>query len=140
MAKEFRVKVLTPGRELFRGEATEVLLPAYDGETGILAGHCDFIGLLGTGALKVVANGNDFWFMLSGGAYRVVRGELAILAEQGETPADSDLNAASEQAKEVERKLFDIKNFSNESFTVWKRQLDQAKARIEIHRRTEVVN
>ena len=140
MAKEFRVKVLTPGRELFRGEATEVLLPAYDGEVGVLSGHGDFIGLLGTGPLKVVTNGNDFWFMLSGGAYRVADGELAILAEQGEAPADSDLAAASADAKELERKLSDLKLFSTDNFTVWKRQLDQAKARVEIHRRTEVVN
>lgn len=140
MAKDFRVKVLTPGRELFRGEASEVLLPAYDGEVGVLAGHSDFIGLLGTGPLKVVANGNDFWFMLSGGAYRVASGELAILAEQGETPADSELNTASEQARELEKKLSDIKAFTTENFGSWKRQLDQAKARVEIHRRTEVVN
>ena len=140
MAREFLVRVLTPGRELFSGEATEVLLPAYDGEVGVLSGHGDFIGALGTGPLKVVSGGNDFWFMLSSGAYRVKSCKLTILAEVGEKPSDSDGQEEAEKARELEAKLADIKSFSTSTFDGWKREFDRSRARIEIHRRTESVN
>ncbi len=59
MAKEFEIEVLTRSKTLYKGKATEVVLPAYDGEVGVLADHANFIGLLGTGPLKVVTGGDD---------------------------------------------------------------------------------
>lgn len=141
MSREFEVQILTPAATLFKGEATEVVLPSYDGEVGVLAGHSDFVGILGTGPLKLVTNGDDYWFVLSSGAYRVESGKLTILAEFGERPQKGvDIEELSARLRELDVQLADIKNFSAEEFPKIKEQADQLRARIEVHRRTEVVN
>ncbi len=141
MSREFSVEILTPAVTLFSGKATEVVLPSFDGEVGILAGHGDFIGLLGTGALKIVTEGNDFWFLLSSGAYQVKGGKLSILAELGEKPEKSiDIETLTSRLKELEAELADPKTFSADDFPRVKLEYDRTKARIDIHRRTEVVN
>ncbi len=141
MSREFEVQILTPAATLFKGLATEVVLPSYDGETGILAGHADFVGLLGTGPLKLVTDGDDYWFVLSSGAFRVESGKLTILAELGERPnKDIDLDDLTSRLKELDAKLADVKNFSSDNFPKLKEEADQLRAKIEVHRRTEVVN
>ena len=141
MNKEFDVQILTPSKALFRGKATEVVLPSYDGEVGVLEGHADFVGLLGTGALKMVTGGNDHWYMLSSGVYQVEDGKLTILAEQGETPQPGiDIAVLSQELKVLSEKLADFKSFTPEEYPKWKVEHDRIKARIDIHRRTEIVN
>ena len=141
MEREFNVEILTPSQTIFSGEATEVVLPAYDGEVGVLAGHADFIGLLGTGALKIVTDGNDYWYLLSSGAYQVKSGKLTILAELGEKPEKTiDLDTLTARMKDLEAELADPKTFSADDYPRVKLEYDRTKARIDIHRRTEILN
>ncbi len=141
MTKEFDVEILTPVQTLFAGKATEVVLPAYDGEVGVLADHSNFIGLLGTGALKIVTDGDDYWYMLSSGVYEVRGGKLTILAELGESPeAVNDVDALNIRRKELEAAMGDIKVVTPGQYPLLKKEYDQIRARLEIHRRTELVN
>ena len=110
MSLDFKVEVLTPAKELITTTATEVLLPTVRGEIGILPQHVDICGLLSTGTMKLVAQGNDFWFMVSGGAFRVEGGVLTILAEYA-LGAENVENAATEaRLKEVEAELSKFSN------------------------------
>ena len=137
----FEVQILTPASTLFRGKATEVVLPAFDGEVGVLAGHGDFVGLLGTGSLKIVTEGNDHWYILSSGTYRVSSGVLTVLAEKGEEPEKNvDLPTLTARLNELEKILGDFKSFTPEEFPQLKLEYDQTKARIEVYRRTQLVN
>ena len=141
MENEVNVQILTPAKKLFAGKASEVVLPAYDGEFGVLAKHSDFIGVLGTGALKIVTSGDDYWFMLSSGVYQVKNGELTILAEIGETPESSaDIETLKARMKELEAEMADFKDFSSERHALLKKEYNQVRARVEVHRRTELVN
>jgi ATP synthase F1 epsilon subunit len=141
MDKSFDVQILTPAKSLFSGQATEVVLPSYDGEVGVLADHADFIGLLGTGALKIVSAGDDYWFMLSSGVYEVRAGQLRILAETGESPQPGqDTEALNQRLKELEARMGDQKTFDPEEYTALKKEQDQVRARLEIYRRTALVN
>lgn len=138
-ANEFKLNIFTPGKELYRGTVSEVLLTAHDGETGILPAHEDFIGLLGTGVLKFVDGGNDYWFMISSGVYEVKAGEVTILAEAGETADSVDANAAKEDVKRLEPKFLEKSSFEDD-FDALRKDYERAKARIEVHRRTHLVN
>lgn len=83
MNSEFQVEILTPAKEVLSVSATEVLLPSHLGELGILPGHEDLLGLLSTGTMKVVSGGNDFWFVVAGGAFKVDSGNVTVFAEFG---------------------------------------------------------
>jgi ATP synthase F1 epsilon subunit len=140
MSKEFSLEILTPGRELLTCQVTEVVLPAFDGERGILANHEDFIGLLGTGPVKIVRGGDDYWFMVSSGVYQVKGGGVTLFAELAETAAEVEPEAAEDKVKELERIFANTAEFDPEQYPVQKLAYDRNAARLEIHRRTERVH
>ena len=114
MSETFKVQVLTPVGIVFSGRATEVVLPGKDGQIGVLAAHQDIVGLLGTGALKLVIDAKPRWFMVSSGFYEVTNGELSILCEIAETPENLDRALASEKAAELRRALEGLSAFAPE--------------------------
>ena len=77
----FTVEVLSPLSKVYSGEVTEVLIPAYDGEVGVLPDHEDFIGVLGTGQLLAKNGKQQVAVDIENGVYKVVSGDLVILAE-----------------------------------------------------------
>jgi hypothetical protein len=54
MPSTLSVRLVSPEKEVFRGEAASVVAPAWDGMLGILPGHAAFITLLGHGNLAVL--------------------------------------------------------------------------------------
>lgn len=138
MADTFNVEILTPKKKLLSEEVSEVVLPAYDGERGILANHEDFIGLLGTGPLKLLKDGNDYWCMVSSGVYEIKGGKLSIIAEVGEKAEEvNGIENMSAKKSELEEKL---EKLSLDQGLGERKELAQIKARLEVHRRTELVN
>lgn len=140
MASEFQVEILTPGREVLKAQVTEVVLPAYDGDRGILANHANFIGLLGTGAVKIVHEKDDYWFMVSSGIYEVKNGALTLFAEIAETAEEVDHEAASLDVKKFEDTFSDFANYDPVLYESERPSYERDLARVEVYNRTEVVN
>ena len=97
----FRCTVLTPERMAFEGEVESAVLPAHDGELGILPGHADFLGQLGIGSARLRRAGGEEVLALNGGYLRVSGGVLTVLAEEAlpvsaldRARAEADLQAA----------------------------------------------
>ena len=139
MSEEFMLEILTPGRELLSAKVTEVVLPAFDGERGILSGHADLIGLLGTGPVKIVRDGDDYWFLVSSGVYQVKDGNVTLFAELAEDAAEIDALAAKERLSEIEAAFNDHSRFTPADYPAHKLAHDRNQARLEVHRRTNVV-
>lgn len=138
MSTEFDIEILTPSKKLFASHGQEVVLPAYDGEVGVLPGHADFVGKLGTGALKVVVKGDDFWFAVSGGVWQVNNGKLAVFAVLGEDARHVDADGAKEKIAQLEKAEAAAK--SPEEQKSLAAEIQRQKALLEVHRRTSVVN
>jgi F-type H+-transporting ATPase subunit epsilon len=86
-AHAMRVVVVTPERALYEGEATSVVVPAYDGLVGILPRHAPFLALLGTGDLVVRAGDGEHRFTVAGGFVQVVENAVRVVAEQADAAA-----------------------------------------------------
>jgi F-type H+-transporting ATPase subunit epsilon len=80
-----KVSVISPESVLFEGETDSVVVPAYDGEVGILTGHAPLMALLGNGELRVGA-GSARRFKVSGGFLQVLNNDVRIVTEKA-TPA-----------------------------------------------------
>ena len=79
----FPCTVLTPERVAFEGRVDSAVLPAHDGLLGILPGHADFLGALGTGRAQLrVSGGPEKALAVRGGFLRVSGGALTVLAEE----------------------------------------------------------
>lgn len=139
MASEFALSIYTTGKKLLEATVSEVVVPAFDGECGILAEHENFIGLLGTGLLKMVRDGDDYWFMVSSGVFEVSDGTVTVLAEVGEDAKSIRINDSKARLLEVES-LLSKKTPLDADFESLKKELDREKARLEAHRRTELLN
>lgn len=50
--KPFELEIITPGNTIFKGMVSSLIIPAYEGYMGIMAGHASFIGSLGNGKIS----------------------------------------------------------------------------------------
>ncbi len=80
----FNLSVISPERKLFEGKAIFVVVPAFDGEIGILHDHAPLMALLGEGALRVETERGSQRFRVSGGFVQVMNNEVSILSETAE--------------------------------------------------------
>jgi F-type H+-transporting ATPase subunit epsilon len=78
------VSVISPERTIFEGEAESVVVPAWDGELGILRGHAPLMALLGTGSIRIRHGGQTELFHVSGGFLQVVNNRVNVLSEAAE--------------------------------------------------------
>ena len=105
MANLFKIEVLTPDVKLLETQAVSVFIPAQDGEVEILAQHCDFIGVLGQGVLKVNAENEVHEFAVSKGLFQVLDGELNVLSDKISTPKNITLELVNIKIDKVNQKL-----------------------------------
>ena len=108
MADEpLQVRVVSPRDEVYSGEASSVVAPAWDGQIGILRGHAPLITLLGHGELVIDApEGGSVRYYVAGGVLKVEANRLTVLTEYaGEEPPEVlppeaviDLGEATEHA------------------------------------------
>jgi len=75
------VEIITPDKQLFKGEATSVVVPGSDGLLGILSNHAPLISSLKKGTVKVSSNNGDESFEVNGGVVEVLNNSVMILAE-----------------------------------------------------------
>ena len=136
---EFELEVRTAAREAIRAKVSEVVLPGFQGERGVLAGHENFIGLLGAGVLKLVRGGDDYWYVVGSGVFEVRDGKLIILTDTFEEPKQIDTTDSAARISAIEAKLATGSQFDRENELLAK-ELKRERARVEAHRRTELVN
>ena len=78
-----KVAVVSPERVLFDGEASSLVLPAWDGLMGILPRHAPMLALLGKGVLKVrVKEGGEQRFRVAGGFVQVRSNTVRLVTEE----------------------------------------------------------
>ncbi len=82
--RTFAISVVSPEKALFEGVASFVVVPAHDGELGILPDHAPLMALLGTGTLRVVTPQGTRRFNVSGGFVQVVDNRVSVLSEEAE--------------------------------------------------------
>lgn len=76
-----RVEIITPDKELFKGEAKSVTVPGVDGSLGFLNDHAPLITVLMAGEVKVKTEGGVETFAVKGGVVEVSHNTVIVLAE-----------------------------------------------------------
>ena len=76
-----KVQILTPDKELFKGEASFVSVPGVDGSMGFLNDHAPLITVLKAGQVKVTTGKGDQLFEVKGGVVEVMKNTIIVLAE-----------------------------------------------------------
>ena len=76
-----KVSVISPERTIYEGEADSVVVPAWDGQLGVMRGHAPMLVLLGEGELRITTGGSDHRFRISGGFMQVADDVVTVLSE-----------------------------------------------------------
>ena len=77
-----KVSVISPERTIYEGEADSVVVPAWDGQLGVMRGHAPMLVLLGDGDMRVSLNGSEERFHISGGFMQVADDVVTVLSEK----------------------------------------------------------
>jgi F-type H+-transporting ATPase subunit epsilon len=110
------VHVITPERLVREEQADFVVVPAFDGEMGILPKHAPLLAALVPGEIRLRRDGVVECFAVSGGFVEVLRNHVTILAETAEMGSEIDVERARlavERAKSQLRQPLDATSLAN---------------------------
>ena len=81
--QELHLIVITPARAVYDDDARSVVVPAFDGELGVMANHAALISLLGNGPLRITrADGSRELLAVRGGFLQVKNNVVTVLTQE----------------------------------------------------------
>ncbi|NOQ77681.1 MAG: F0F1 ATP synthase subunit epsilon [Methylococcaceae bacterium] len=107
MAMTIHVDIVSAEREIFSGAVEAVFASAIMGELGIYPRHTPLLTRLKAGEVRVLVNGKEEQFYVSGGMLEVQPHVVTVLADTAMRAADVDEAAALEAKEDAQRALDD---------------------------------
>ena len=92
--KRLTLELVTPEKVAWSAPADFVVLPAFDGEMGVLPGHMPFLVQLAPGEVRITDSGTVKRFAVSGGFAEVKDEVVSLFAETAEAVEQIDAERA----------------------------------------------
>src|SRR6266849_1601060 len=99
------VDIMTPERLLMQTEAESIVVPAAEGELGILPHHAPLLAQLQPGEIRLRRGGNVELFAVSGGFIEVESNKVSIFAETAEMAHEIDVERARQAAERAKAQM-----------------------------------
>ncbi len=98
-----KISVVTPEKAVLDTTADFVVLPMFDGERGIGAGHSAFVGQLGPGEFRFTTAGTTTRYFIDGGFAQVRTNTVTVLTAKAVKATDVTATAADEARAAAEK-------------------------------------
>ena len=106
MSEEYSLEIVNPEKSfLSKDDVTEVVVPAYEGEIGILKDHISIISFLKPGIIKVFSKSGEDSYYVNDGIIEFKNNNLSILTSLIFNLKDIDKQKISEIMKSAEEEL-----------------------------------
>ena len=106
MSENFNIEIVNPEKSfLSKDNVSEVVVPAFEGEIGILKDHISIISFLKPGIIKVFSGSEEENFFVEDGIVEFKDNSLSILTSSIFNLKDSDKNYISNTISEAEKEL-----------------------------------
>jgi F-type H+-transporting ATPase subunit epsilon/F-type H+-transporting ATPase subunit delta len=93
MSEEFKVEIVNPEKSFFSKEdVTEVIVPAFEGEMGILKDHISIISFLKPGIITIYSKSGEEKFFVEDGIVEFKNNNLSVLTSSIFSLKDIDKN------------------------------------------------
>ena len=80
MSEEFKIEIVNPEKSfLVKEDVSEVVVPAFEGEMGILKDHISIISFLKPGIIKILSKSEDENYYVEDGIVEFKNNNLSIL-------------------------------------------------------------
>ena len=103
MSEDFKVEIVNPDKSfLVKEDASEVVVPAFEGEMGILKDHISIISFLKPGIIKIFSKSGDENYYVEDGIVEFKNNNLSILTSSIFNIADMDKSKQQDLLKQAE--------------------------------------
>ena len=103
MSEEFKVEIVNPEKSfLVKDDVSEVVVPAFEGEMGILKDHISIISFLKPGIIKILSKSGDENYYVEDGIVEFKNNNLSILTSTIFNLADMDKSKQQDFLKQAE--------------------------------------
>ena len=110
MSEEFKIDIVNPEKSfLSKDDIIEVVVPAYEGEMGILKDHISIISFLKPGIIKVFTGSEEEHFYVDDGIVEFKDNSLSILTSSVFNLKNVDKKYVRESIEQAEKELTDDK-------------------------------
>ena len=103
MSEEFKIEIVNPEKSfLSKEDVTEVVVPAFEGEIGILRDHISIISFLKPGVIKIFSKSGEENYYVEDGIVEFKNNNLSVLTSSIFNIKDVDKDKISELLKQAE--------------------------------------
>ena len=106
MAEGFKLEIVNPDKSfLLKDSVSEVVVPAFEGDMGILKDHISIISFLKPGIVKIFFKGNEEKYFIEDGIVEFKDNNLSILTSHISSLKDIDRAYVDKLLKDAEKDL-----------------------------------
>ena len=103
MSEEFKIEIVNPEKSfLSKEDVTEVVVPAFEGEMGILKDHISIISFLKPGIIKIFSKSGEEHYYVEDGIVEFKNNNLSVLTSSIFNIKDFDKDKISELLTQAE--------------------------------------
>ena len=104
MSEEFKIEIVNPEKSfLIKEDVSEVVIPAFEGEMGILKDHISIISFLKPGIIKILSKSGDENYYVEDGIVEFKNNNLSILTSSIFDLTDLDKSKQQDLLKLAEK-------------------------------------
>ena len=108
MSEEFKIEIVNPEKSfLVKEDVSEVVVPAFEGEMGILKDHISIISFLKPGIIKIFSKNKEEKFYVEDGIVEFKDNSLSVLTSSIFSLDKIDKNYVNESIQNAEKELSD---------------------------------
>ncbi len=104
MSEKFTIEIISPDRSIIKTETSEVVIPSFEGEMGILKDHIPLITFLRPGLINIKTN-TDQKFFVEEGTVEFSNNNLLILTSTAKEVTKMNKKFIDTLINESEKKL-----------------------------------
>ena len=105
MSENFAVEIISPDKSILKSEATEVTIPSYEGQMGILKDHIPLITFLRPGLIIIKENSGEKIFFIEDGTVEFSNNSLLILTSTAKSLDSLEKNSIDTIIKNSQEKI-----------------------------------
>ena len=117
MSDKFKVEIISPEQKILNTEASEVTIPSYEGQMGILKDNIPLITFLRTGFISV-KNKVEINYFVEEGTVEFSDNSLLILTSSAKDLKNLQKNSLNNLLEEAEKKIKDENSTDKEKFVL----------------------
>ena len=128
MSEEFKVEIINPEKSFIsKDKVTEVVVPAYEGDIGVLKDHISIISFLKPGIIKILEKNQEERYYVEDGIMEFKDNSLSILTSSINNIKEMKKNSIDDSLKDAE-KLLSNENLDDQERFLINQKIDVLKS------------